>query len=236
MRSRTDTLMRGTAGIRWMSGLALLLATATQAALSVSAQAASPQQEPPGYRQPLHSPDRLYAEASGSLQARDHFYRGSVIAAEELDQMRAGFNIGVLDVDFGASLHTLIDNSVELVSVVNFTRAGADIVSQSFSAPAGVASRVGPGTGLTVTDMAPGSVELAGLASFSGVALNDLKGFTAALHNITRDAIVSGVVSNASGRDIQQRINIDVRLNNVGELKAARQRAAIVDSFSGILR
>lgn len=234
MRSRTETLVRGTAGIRWMSGLALLLATAIQAALSVSAQAASPQQEPPG--QSHYSPDRLYVEASGSLQARDHFYRGSVIAEEELDQMRAGFNIGGLDVDFGASLHTLVDNSVELVSVVNFTRAGTDLVSQSFSAPAGTASRVGPGTGLTVTDMTPGNVDLAGLANFSGVALNDPKGFTAALHNITRDAIVSGVVSNASGRDVQQRINIDVRLNNVGELKAARQRAAIVDSFSGILR
>lgn len=236
MRSRKESISRGTAGRRWMSGLALLLATATQAALSVTVQAASPQQEPPGYRQSLHSSDRLYVEASGSLQARDHFYRGTVIAEEDLDQMRAGFNIGGLDVDFGARLQTLVDNSVELVSVVSFTRTGTHIVSQSFSAPAGIASQVGPGTGLTVTDMTPVNIDLAGLASFSGVTLNDLKGFTAVLHKITRDALVSGVISSASGRDIQQRIDIDVRLNNIGELKAARQRAAIVDSFSGILR
>ncbi|TDR55936.1 hypothetical protein DFP85_105110 [Halomonas ventosae] len=150
--------------------------------------------------------------------------------------MRAGFNIGGLDVDFGARLQTMIDNSIELVSVVNFTKAGTDIVSQTFRDPSMSASQVGPGTGFSVTDMTPGGVDLSGLAEFSGVTLSDTKGFTAALHNITRNAIVSGVVSNASGRDIQQRIDIDIRLNNIGALKAAKQRAAIVDSFSGILR
>ncbi|WP_147273775.1 hypothetical protein [Vreelandella rituensis] len=89
---------------------------------------------------------------------------------------------------------------------------------------------------MSVTDMTPGGIDLSGLADFSGVTLSDPKGFTAALHNITRDAIVSGVVSNASGRIIQQRIDIDVRLNNIGALRAAKQRASIVDSFSGILR
>ncbi|MDI5891729.1 hypothetical protein [Halomonas rhizosphaerae] len=182
------------------------------------------------------APASLYPEVESSAVTRDDFHRGDVIAEAELDQMRAGFNIGGLDVDFGARLQTMIDNSIELVSVVNFTKAGADIVSQTFRDPSMSASQVGPGTGLTVTDVSPGSIDLSGLADFSGVTLNDPKGFTAALHNITRNAIVSGVVSNASGRDIQQRIDIDVRLNNVGALRAAKQRAEIVDSFSGILR
>ncbi|MEQ6888801.1 hypothetical protein ABE957_08975 [Halomonas sp. CS7] len=149
--------------------------------------------------------------------------------------MRAGFNLGGIDVDFGARLQTLIDNRVEMISVVNFTRAGANIVSQTFSDPAGAAMQVGNG-GISVTDVTPGGVNLTGLADFSGIALNDAKGFTSALHNITRNAIISSVVSNASGRDIQQRIDINVRLNNMGALDAARKRAAIVDSFSGILR
>jgi len=179
---------------------------------------------------------RQYTAMPPLSTIKDDFQKGVVIAEAELGQMRAGFNIGGLDMDFGARLQTRIDNSIELVSVVNFTQAGVDIVSQTFRDPSRSASLVGPGTGLSVTDMTPGGVDLSGLAGFSGVALNDAKGFTAALQNITRDAILSGVVSNAAGRQIQQRIDVDVRLNNVGALRAAKQRAAIVESFSGILR
>lgn len=227
-------MMRRQGGVRWIGAMLVLVTAGTQAA-SVA------EYDPPlngqwGQYVSAQEPARLYPSVSLPSSTRDDFHRGEVIAEAELDQMRAGFNIGGLDVDFGARLQTMIDNSIELVSVVNFTKAGADIVSQTFRDPSMSASQVGPGTGLSVTDMTPGGVDLSGLADFSGVTLNDTKGFTAVLQNITRNAIVSGVVSNASGRDIQQRIDIDVRLNNVGALRAAKQRAAIVDSFSGILR
>lgn len=226
--------MRRQSGVRWVGVLLVLVAAGTQAA-SVSKYDAPVDGQWTQYVN-TQVPTELYPQMPFPSSTRDEFHRGTVIAEAELDQMRAGFNIGGLDVDFGARLQTMIDNSIELVSVVNFTKAGADIVSQTFRDPTRSASQVGPGTGLSVTDMTPGGVNLSGLADFSGVALNDTKGFTAALHNITRNAIVSGVVSNASGRDIQQRIDIDVRLNNVGALKASKLRASIVDSFSGILR
>ena len=218
----------------WAFATALFLTAASQAgSLSAGAPASASHQ----YQGPvsLHDADRLYAEVSRSRGAQDGFHRGAVIAEEEMGQMRAGFNLGGIDVDFGARLQTLIDSRVELVSVVNFTRAGANIVSQTFRDPGGTATQVGNGT-LSVTDVTPGGVNLTGLADFSGIALNDAKGFTTALHNITRDAIISGVVSNASGRDIQQRIDINIRFNNIVALDAARKRAAILDSFSGILR
>lgn len=227
-------MMHRRSGARWIGTLLVLVAAGTQAA---------PVKD---YDAPINgqwvqyvsaqSPARLYQEVQLPSSMMDNFHRGTVIAEAELDQMRAGFNIGGLDVDFGARLQTMIDNSIELVSVVNFTKAGTDIVSQTFRDPSMSASQVGPGTGFSVTDMTPSGVDLSGLAEFSGVTLSDTKGFTAALHNITRNAIVSGVVSNASGRDIQQRVDIDIRLNNVGALRAAKQRAAIVDSLSGILR
>lgn len=227
-------ILRRLSGAWWVGALLVLVAAGTQAA-------SMPEYDAPFNGQwvkyvSAQAPAMLHPAVPLLSSTRDDFHRGTVIAEAELNQMRAGFNIGGLDVDFGASLQTMIDNSVELVSVVNFTKAGADIVSQTFRDPSRSASQVGPGTGLSVTDMTPGGVDLSGLTDFSGVTLSDSKGFTAALQNITRNAIVSGVVSNASGRDIQQRIDIDVRLNNVGALKAAKQRAAIVDSFSGILR
>lgn len=233
MLSHVRTTRRGS-GARWI-GILLAMAAAGSQAASVAEYNAPVNGQWVQYVS-AQAPARLYSDVSLPSAKRGDFHRGTVIAEAELDQMRAGFNIGGLDVDFGARLQTMIDNSIELVSVVNFTRAGADIVSQTFRDPSLAASQVGPGTGLSVTDVTPGSVNLAGLADFSGIALNDPKGFTAALHNITRNAIVSGVVSNASGRNIQQRIDVDVRLNNIGALRAAKQRAAIVDSFAGILR
>ncbi len=232
MPSHTTSLHRRI-GTRWIGTMLMMAAAGTQPALAASDVALK---KDLSYCLCDQSPVTLYTEVLSSPAIRDDFHQGIVIAEAELDQMRAGFNIGGLDVDFGARLQTRIDNSIELVSVVNFTKAGADIVSQTFRNPSGAASQVGPGTGLSVTDMTPAGVELAGLADFSGAIINDLKGFTAALHNITQNAIVSGVVSNASGQNIQQRIDIDVRLNNIGALQAAKQRAAIVDSFAGILR
>ncbi|NYS62052.1 hypothetical protein [Vreelandella salicampi] len=228
-------IMQRVSGKRWIGALLVLATAGAQAAPLVEHDAHAVN------RQWAHDfdyqvPVTLYTEILLLSVVRDDFYRGTVIAENELDQMRAGFNVGGLDVDFGARLQTMIDNSIELISVVNFTKAGVDIVSQTFRDPSLSANQVGPGTGLSITDMTPAGVELSGLADFSGVALNDPKGFTAALHNITQNAIVSGVVSNASGRVIQQQIKIDVRLNNIGALKAAKLRASIVDSFSGILR
>lgn len=218
-------------GLGCASAFFVLMASASEA------ETPGPEEGALSSELPLQTPrtDRLYAEISHARGAHDGFYRGTVIAEQELGQMRAGFNLGGLEVDFGARLQTLIDNRVELVSVVNFTQAGADIVSQSFRDPAGAAMQVGGGA-ISVSEVTPDGVNLSGLADFSGVALSDANGFTAALHNITREAIVSGVVSNASQRSIQQRIDISVRLNNIGALDAARKRAAILDSFSGILR
>ncbi|MFY0990091.1 hypothetical protein [Halomonas sp. C05BenzN] len=180
--------------------------------------------------------DRLISEVTMARATQDAYHRGVIIDEAELGQLRGGFSIGGMQLDFGAELTTLIDNRIELVSVMNFTRSGVELVSRSFTDPGGMATRVGPDAGIRVVDMTPEGINLAGLADFSGVTLQDAQGFTAALHQVTRNAVLSGVVSNASGRDIQQRIDISVHVGNAGELKAAKQRAAIIDSFSGILR
>ncbi|PMR69457.1 hypothetical protein C1H66_10730 [Halomonas heilongjiangensis] len=177
-----------------------------------------------------------FGESATAGRDDDIFHRGMVMEEDELEQLRGGFNIAGMELAFGAELSTRIGNQVQLISVMNVTRSGVELVSQSFNDRGGTATRVGPEAGVRVVDMTPAGINLAGLADFSGVTLQDAQGFTAALHRVTQDAILSGIVSNASGQDIQQRIDISVRVGNVGELQAAKQRAAIIDSFSGILR
>jgi hypothetical protein len=173
----------------------------------------------------------------GASTAVDDFHRGTVIAEDELSQMRAGFNIAGLEMDFGARLQTRIDDSLELVSLLNVTRRGTEMVDQQlYDHSGGLATLVGADAGVRLNEVTPAGVDLTGLADFSGVTIQDASGFSAALHGVTRNAILAGVVSNASGRVIQQRLDVSVHLRNVGEVQAARQRAAILDSFSGLLR
>ncbi len=177
--------------------------------------------------------ERFWTETRGE---HDIYYRGEAIEEGDLASLRGGFRIGGMELAFGAELTTLIDEQVQLVSLVNITPSGVDLVSRTLSDPTGQASLVGPGTGVRITDLTPNGVDLTGLAGFSGMTLEDTRGFTAALHQITNSAILSGVVTNASGTAIDQRIDIQVRASNVGQLQMARQRQAIVDAFPGLLR
>lgn len=177
--------------------------------------------------------ERFWAEAKGE---HDIYYRGEVIDEAVLEELRGGFRIGGMELAFGAELTTLIDNQIQLVSLVNITATGVDLVSRTLSDPTGQATLVGPGTGVRITDLTPNGVDLTGLAGFSGVTLEDSRGFTAALHQVTNQAILSGVVTNASGAAIDQRVEIQVHVGNIGRLQMARQRQAIVDTFPGLLR
>lgn len=103
----------------------------------------------------------------------------------------------------------------------------------SSDAPLANATLVGPGSGVTVSDLAPAGVQLNGIENYRGLVLNDVKGFTAALHDISRKAVISSLVSTASDRKISQRLNLDVRLGNVKQLRAAAVRSALSRSIRG---
>ncbi len=85
----------------------------------------------------LVTAEHLTAESRASTSrltaVSSEVYAGlPVINLNDLDQMRGGFNFGGLEVNFGATLSTLID-SVKLETVFNITSSGAQIVSQMLS-------------------------------------------------------------------------------------------------------
>jgi hypothetical protein len=69
-----------------------------------------------------------------------------------------------------------------------------------------------------------------GLNNFIGFAVNDSKGFTAALHKLSQQAILTAIVSNASNRDIEHQLNIDISVNNVKNLKSAATRSRLLQA------
>ncbi|MGR2738572.1 hypothetical protein ACUY1T_09000 [Billgrantia sp. Q4P2] len=172
--------------------------------------------------------------ASASLQASDFAYLEPLEEAE-LEALRGGFEIAGIDMSFGATLQTLIDN-VRMDTVFVINRAGADVVSQTITQhdliDGQVVSRVGKGSDHTIVELTPDGINLAGMKDFAGLVVNDSKGFTSVFHTVTKNAILGSVVSDASERDIQQQLNIGVQVNNLPALRAAQQRHTILESLA----
>ncbi len=144
-----DRQARGGAGValyrRWPA--AVLVSCLAMASLEVSGS------------------ERFWSETRGE---HDIFHRGEVIDEMELASLRGGFRIGGMELAFGAELTTRIDEQVQLVSLVNITPTGIDLVSRTLSDPTGKAALVGEGTGVRITDLTPNGVDLTGFAGFPG--------------------------------------------------------------------
>ncbi|MBD3897034.1 hypothetical protein IEI94_14345 [Halomonas sp. ML-15] len=164
------------------------------------------------------------------------FAEAAMLDEANLETLRGGFSVSGMDLHFGAVLKTQIDSMV-LESIINIDQSGARLTSQMLngadigSLPGDIQAKV-VGAGASINDVAPGSLKLTGLKDFSGLALSDSKGFTAALHNITKQAIVSAVVSDASQRSVQQTIDININVGNMPALRSASQRQAILNSLA----
>ncbi len=172
--------------------------------------------------------------SSATLQAAD-FASFDPIAEAELAELRGGFQLAGLDMSFGATLQTLVDN-VRMDTVFVISGAGTEVVSQTISQhdfiDGQVVSQVGQGSGNTIMELSPNGINLAGMKGFSGMVVNDSKGFTSVFHSVTKNAILGSVVSDASERDIQQQLDIGVQLNNLPALRAAQQRHSITESLA----
>lgn len=171
------------------------------------------------------------------------YHGGEVIAAAELDTLRGGFNLAGMELNFGAKLTTLINNTIRYETEVAFRNSGGiEVLSQTLSNAGGSpVTLVGPGSTGAATIAGTGGgggLDLSGLTDFSGIVVEGPGGIgsTAALHRITRQAIVSTLATTASGQTIHNDIDISVQLNNIGELRSAQQKARILNALQGIVR
>ncbi|MFQ3788638.1 hypothetical protein [Halomonas sp. A29] len=172
--------------------------------------------------------------ASATVQA-SNFALLEPLEEAELQALRGGFEIAGIDMSFGATLQTLIDN-VRMDTVFVIHPSGTEVVSQTITQydliDGQVVSRVGQGSGNTIVELTPDGINLAGMKDFAGLVVNDSKGFTSVFHTVTKNAILGSVVSDASERDIQQQLNIGVQVNNLPALRAAQQRHTVLESLA----
>ncbi|TFH87559.1 hypothetical protein EQG41_05610 [Billgrantia azerbaijanica] len=154
-----------------------------------------------------------------------------VIETSVMAELRGGFSINGLDLDFGARLQSMIDD-VLYQTMVEFTDMGTKVLSQTLVDPAGNAVEINPATAGNIAEATPVGISLPGFEQFSGVAVNDAKGFSAVLHTVTGQAIVGGVVSDAAGRSIGNQVNIDITVNNIEALRNLGIQSRIANALS----
>lgn len=146
----------------------------------------------------------------------------TVLSQIELEAQRGGFSFAGLNFEFGANIRSFIDNRLVLESIITITQEGT-IQHQAVSLPdnmpdttrgTNVAPQPGSGTPQSVITNAPPNVDLSGLGNALGVSVNDHKGFTAALHEATRQRITSTLVNTANHRDLRQELEVRVNVEN----------------------
>jgi hypothetical protein len=176
----------------------------------------------------------------------DEFETLAVISADELAELRGGFEISGLQIDIGAYIRTFIDGMQVLESIVNLT--GSDVTAAGDPSVSTVLNIIElPGLQIVDTsagglaglrDQIPDQVDLGALNDANGVILNDSKGFTAALHQIDRSQIVSALVNTANGRHLRQEVDVTVDIANFKQFqrtaRSARKAGAL--SRTGRLR
>ena len=184
---------------------------------------------------------------------RDAYAGVSVINLGEMGEMRGGFSFAGLDMKFGATLSTVID-SIQLDTEFNITAGGTEVVSQMLSNLAGLndalaetrssaaagattAVLVGPDTGVSASDLAPMDISLDGINNsngYSGVVINNNKGFTAALHKLTQDAAISAIISNASSLKASHKLNMKIEVEHAKSAGNAAKAAALSKLAGGM--
>lgn len=146
----------------------------------------------------------------------------TVLSQVELEAQRGGFSFAGLNFEFGANIRSFIDNRLVLESIITITQDGT-IQHQAVSLPdnmpdttqvTNVVPQLESGTPKSVITNAPPNVDLSGLGNALGVSVNDHKGFTAALHEATRQRITSTLINTANHRDLRQELEVRVNVEN----------------------
>jgi hypothetical protein len=165
-----------------------------------------------------------------------------VLSADELEAMRGGFRFAGLNFEFGANIRSFIDNQLVLESIVTITSDGAiqhqittlPDTMPGLAIPPQTTNSGAQGTGAVLpvsgqpsaasSVAAPSTVDLTGLGNALGVSVNDHKGFTAALHEATRQRITSTLVNTANDRKLRQEMEIRINVENFRQFQdTARQ-------------
>jgi hypothetical protein len=144
-------------------------------------------------------------------------YAGSpVVAREELRSMRGGLAIAGLDIQFGATVRTMVNGSLAAETILTLTDNGTLERQTTFLDGAVLRPVAGD-----LANLPSSRIEAAALKDATGFVLNDPTGVTAALNDVTLQHASNIVINTVPGHDIQQFIDMQLTIQNFGQISTA---------------
>jgi hypothetical protein len=144
----------------------------------------------------------------------------------EMDDLRGGFNVGGIEIGFGAVVTSTLNGVPVMTTQLTVTDAGS-IVEQTLNA-----------AGQTLGSLTTEQLAVLGLAAFAvmeGIVVDGEGGITAFVHNVTDGTVQNILVNTANGQDIEQDIDITLTLPGFeaiqGEFAMARFGMQISDDL-----
>ncbi len=141
-----------------------------------------------------------------------------VVSDDELNDYRGGFAVAGLNINFGATVTTLLNGIPALVTTLTWTDVGAFVEETVGDLGQNIA-------GITAEQRA--ALGLDGLENAGGVVIDDEAGVTTLVHNITEGSLQNIIINNATGRDLSQQIDVTLTLPGFELI----QESLVVETF-----
>jgi hypothetical protein len=126
-----------------------------------------------------------------------------VMQDDEMNNLRGGFAVEGINIDFGAVVTTYVDGTPVMTTNLTWTDVGA-VVDQTIGQ-----------VGQNIADLSPAqrqALGIDGLNGANGVVITDASGITALVQNVTNGALQNIVINTATGREISQSTDITLTL------------------------
>jgi hypothetical protein len=158
-------------------------------------------------------------------------YDGSpVMSRADLRAMRGGLAIAGMNIQFGATINTLVNGTLAAQTVLTLNDDGT--MAQQTSVLNGAV--LTPITGAQLASLTDGKIDPSALKGAQGFSVNDVPGLTAALSNITLQHADNVVINTTPGVDIQQLVNMQLTIQNFGQINSALHAAALAGRIARI--
>jgi len=169
--------------------------------------------------------------AAEAASAVPESYDGSpVVSHAELRAMRGGLEIAGMDLQFGATVNTVVNGTLAAQTVLTLNNDGT--VDQQTSFVNGAV--VSPVSGAQLAALTNGKIDPATLKGAQGFTVNNVAGLTAALSGITLQHADNVVINTTPGVDIQQLVNMTLTIQNFGQIHDALRASALAGRIARI--
>jgi hypothetical protein len=145
----------------------------------------------------------VFVALSAPAYASEDWGDVEVMGDAEMDELRGGFNVGGIEIGFGATVTSTLNGVPVMTTQLTVTDAGAIIEQTMQNAGQSLGS-------LTSEQLA--ALGLAAFEGMNGLVLNGEGGITAFVHNVTNGTLQNILVNTANGQDIEQDVDITLTL------------------------